>query len=247
METENIDRKEPHLFFSQLKFKNPVNTFSASFQHPERLQKQNIVSQTNQSNCWEAQGYGDPCFPIIWGKMCVCGPIIQVETESDCAITNSNGEDFYSGIMQINLHVRYSLSPLQGGWCWSHHQPNQQLDSGCLRKRWMEKMDNLKVSGSEESWHYPWGQQSHRRPLMAPRKHQKKDKTLEFWLSYKNGDLSQVPSASCSKTRLCCGCTDFATVVLVTGQGVLACFILKKELISQITPDFLSMAVVLHC
>lgn len=149
--------------------------------------------------------------------MCVCVPLIQVETGSDHAIASFNGGQFYSRIMQINLHFRYFLSPLQGGWCWSHHKPNQQLDSGCLRKRWMEKMDSMKVSGSEESWHYPWGQQSHRRPLTAPRKHQKKDKTLEFGLSCRNGDLIQVPSASCSKTRLCCGCTGFATGVLVAG------------------------------
>lgn len=186
-------------------------------------------------------------FSHYLGEMRLCAPIIQVEIGSDCAITNSNGGHFCATIIQINLHFRYSLSPLHGGWCWSHHQPNQQLDSGCLGKRWMEKMDNLKVSGSEESWHYPWGQQSHRRPIAAPRKYQKKDKIFEFGLSYRNGDLSQVPSASCSKTRLCCGYTDFATGVLVAGQGVLACFVLKKELIPQITPDFLSMAVVLHC
>lgn len=159
--------------------------------------------------------------------MCICAPIIQVQTRSDCAIANSNGGHFYSRIMPINLHFRYSLQ--QGGWCWNCHKPNQELDSGCLRKRGVEKMDNLKVPGSEESWHYPWGQQRNRRPLIAPRKHQKKDRILEFGLSYRNGDLSQAPSAPFSKTRLCCGCTAFATGVLVAGQGVKIVLYWKKN------------------
>lgn len=160
--------------------------------------------------------------------MCISAPIIQVQTRSDCAIANSNGGHFYSRIMPVNLHFRYSLSYRVGDAEVIINPTNNWIlgvwgKEGWKKDGWkrgVEKMDNLKVSGSDKSWHYPWGQQRNRRPSIAPRKHQKKDKILEFGLSYGNADLSQVPSAPCSKTRLCCGCTVFATGVLVAGAGV---------------------------